>query len=99
MAKTFKLTPKERLELISSSAELLELEAHYGPGGRPPPEHYHPSQEEAFTGVSGVVTARVNGVERTIGPGETVTIPAGASHVFWNPGSEEAVVKWQVRPA
>ncbi len=99
MAKTFRLTPKERLELISSSSELLELEAHYGPGGSPPPEHFHPSQEETFTGITGTVTARVDGVERTIAPGETVTIPAGTRHAFWNPGSEEAVLKWEVRPA
>jgi quercetin dioxygenase-like cupin family protein len=103
MAKTFRLTPKEHLTLVTSSAdsngELLALEAHYGPGGSPPPAHYHPSQEETFTGVSGTVTARISGVERTIGPGETVTIPAGTNHAFWNPGSEEAVLTWEVRPA
>lgn len=103
MAKTFTLTPNERLEVVTSSAdsngELLVLEAHYGPGGKAPPEHYHPSQEETFTGVSGTVTARISGTERTLGPDERVTIPAGTKHAFWNPGGQEAILKWEVRPA
>lgn len=100
---TLKLTPKERLTITTSAAdsggELLAMEARYGPGGSPPPEHYHPSQEELFTGVTGTVTARIAGVERSIGPGETVTIPAGTSHAFWNPGTEPATLRWEVRPA
>ena len=76
-----------------------------GHGGRvrtrryPPPEHYHPTQEETFTGLSGTVTARIGGVERTIRPGEMVTIPAGTKHAFWNPDTEPATIKWEVRPA
>jgi hypothetical protein len=75
------------------------MEAHYGPAGRPPPGHHHPRREERFTGVSGTVAARVAGVERTIGPGDQLTIPAGVNHAFWNPGGEEAVLRWEVRPA
>jgi quercetin dioxygenase-like cupin family protein len=97
------LTPRERLVLITTTAEsngeLLAMQAHYGPAGRPPPEHYHPRQEERFTGVGGTVTARVDGIERTIGPGDQLTIPAGVNHAFWNPGGEEAVLRWEVRPA
>lgn len=106
MAKTgdtFTLSPKERLTITSSAAdsggELLAMEAQYAPGGSPPPEHYHPTQEETFTGVSGTVTARIGGVERRIGPGEMVTIRAGTRHAFWNPGTEPATIKWEVRPA
>jgi quercetin dioxygenase-like cupin family protein len=106
MAKTgdtFTLSPKERLTITGSAAdsggELLAMEAQYAPGGSPPPEHYHPAQEETFTGVSGTVTARIGGVERAIGPGDVVTIPAGTKHAFWNPGSESATIKWEVRPA
>jgi len=49
--------------------------------------------------VRGTVTARVGDVERTVGPGEELVIPPGVDHTFWNPGGEEAVVRWQVRPA
>lgn len=100
---TFTLSPKERLTITSSAADsgggLLAMEAQYAPGGSPPPEHYHPTQEETFTGVSGTVTARIGGVERTIEPGEIVTIPAGTKHAFWNPGTETATITWEVRPA
>lgn len=100
---TIALTANERLTLTTTTAdsngELLAMEARYAPAGRPPPEHYHPSQEERFTGVSGTLTARINGVERAIGPGDVVTIPAKVRHAFWNPGSEEAVLTWEVRPA
>ncbi|HEY3943793.1 MAG TPA: cupin domain-containing protein [Solirubrobacteraceae bacterium] len=106
MAKTgdtFTLSPKERLTITSSAAdsggEVLAMEAQYAPGGSPPPEHYHPTQEETFTGVSGTVTARIGGVERRIGPGEMVTIRARTKHAFWNPGTELATIKWEVRPA
>ena len=64
MAKTgdtLTLSPKERLTITSSAAdsggEPLAMQAQYAPGGSPPPEHYHPTQEETFTGVSGTVTA------------------------------------------
>ena len=106
MAKTgdtFTLSPKERLTITTSAAdsggELLAMEAQYAPGGSPPPEHYHPAQEETFTGVRGTVTARVGGVERTISSGDRVTIPAGTKHAFWNPGTKPATIKWEVRPA
>jgi quercetin dioxygenase-like cupin family protein len=96
---TLRLTATEWLVIETSTADLLAMEAHYGPGAKPPPAHHHPAQEERFTGISGTVRARIDGVERTIGPGETVTIPPGANHSFWNPSSEEAVLTWEVRPA
>lgn len=100
---TLTLTPKEHLTIVTSAAdsggELLAMEANYGPGGSSPPEHYHPNQEETFSGISGTVTARIAGVERSIGPGEKVTIPAGTKHAFWNPGTEPATINWEVRPA
>ena len=33
---------------------------------------------------------RVHGKECDVGPGESITIPAGAPHHFWNPGDEDA---------
>ncbi len=103
MGDKLEMTPHEWLIVTTTTAdsggELLAMEAHYAPGGQPPPAHHHPSQEERFTGISGTVTARIDGAQRTIAPGETVTIPPGADHSFWNPSSEEAVLRWEVRPA
>jgi quercetin dioxygenase-like cupin family protein len=96
---TIDITPSERLTILTSSEELLAMEARYAPSRAKPPEHYHPSQEETFTGISGTIKVRVDGVERTLGPGETLTIAPGSRHAFWNSGSEPATVRWEVRPA
>ena len=72
-------TPGERRVVVTTTAEsngeLLATEAHYVPAGRPGSEHYRPSPRGAVHGVGGAVTGRVAGVERTIGPGDQLTIP------------------------
>jgi quercetin dioxygenase-like cupin family protein len=88
-----------RISAADSGGELLELEAVYAPGGEPPPEHYHPAQEERFEALEGSVRVRLDGRERELGGGETLVVPPRARHTFWNPGAEPARVLWQVRPA
>jgi hypothetical protein len=41
----------------------------------------------------------VNGVQRRVSPGETLTIPAGTPHYFVVDGEEEAVSIQEFRPA
>jgi quercetin dioxygenase-like cupin family protein len=93
----------ERIVFVRTAAdtagEVLEMEAHYSPGRRPPPEHYHPHQEERFTGIQGTVTARIRGIERTLAPGDEVAVAPGVKHTFWNAGTKEARLRWEVRPA
>lgn len=88
-----------RTPAADSGGELLELEAVYPPGGKAPPEHYHPAQEERFEAVEGSVHVRLDGRERELGRGETLVVPPRARHTFWNPGAEPARLLWQVRPA
>jgi mannose-6-phosphate isomerase-like protein (cupin superfamily) len=99
MPETLKLTKSESVTIRRSSAELLEVEAGYGPGGRPPPAHFHPSQDEHFEILEGTLQAKVAGEERELGPGDTLDIHRGTSHQMWNPGEQEARVIWQTRPA
>lgn len=54
-----------------------------------PPPHVHPASE-TFHGVEGELTLVVGGEARTLGPGETATVPAGREHTFRN-GSDETV--------
>jgi quercetin dioxygenase-like cupin family protein len=72
----------------------------YNPPSPPlEPEHVHPFQESGVRVNSGFLRFRINGEERSVGPGESVTIPAGVPHHFWNDGHEEAhSVQW-FRPA
>ncbi|MEA2375274.1 MAG: hypothetical protein QOD53_1737 [Thermoleophilaceae bacterium] len=99
MTDTLKLTPHETLTIRRSTAEVLEVEASYGPGGKPPPPHLHPKQDERFEVLAGTLSARVDGVERELVAGEVLDIPAGTPHQMWNGSSEGTSVRWETRPA
>lgn len=99
MPDILKLTPSESLEVRSSTPEALEVEATYGPGGSPPPRHFHPAQDEHFEVLSGSIRTRVEGEERDLSPGETIDIGRGRAHQMWNPGAEPARVSWRTSPA
>ena len=96
--ETLKLTPSESLTVRKSTHEVLEVEALYGPGGEPPPAHYHPAHEERFEVLEGSVHARVDGEERVLRQGDTLTLPQGAVHQMWNPGGDAARVSWKSLP-
>ena len=98
MTDTLKLTPHETLTIVRSDPEVLEVEASYGAGGKPPPPHLHPSQDERFEVLAGTLSARVDGVERELVAGEVLEIPAGTPHQMWNGSSEGARVRWETRP-
>src|SRR4051812_1416394 len=97
---TYELGSHERVTVVRQTPELLELEATYDPGGSAPPAHFHPGQDEHFEVLSGSVRVRTSDAgERELAAGETIDVPRGTVHQFWNGGSETAVVRWQVRPA
>jgi quercetin dioxygenase-like cupin family protein len=99
VSDTLKLTPSESITIRRSEPDVLEVEAVYGPAGKPPPAHLHPEQDEHFQVLDGALTARVAGEERTLGPGETIDIPRGTPHQMWNASSAETRVRWETRPA
>ncbi len=82
-----------------TGGELLEIECHHEAHGPAEPEHTHPYQETRFEVLAGSVRFRIDGNERSAGPGEVVTIPAGAAHFFWNDGQETARYIQEFRPA
>ena len=67
--------------------------------GHVPGAHVHPAQEERFEIVSGTMKFRMNGKKIVAGPGDVVTVPAGARHKFSNGGDEPVEVRVEVRPA
>jgi quercetin dioxygenase-like cupin family protein len=93
------LNEHESLRITRQTPEELEVEATWGPGGKPPPPHLHPSQDEEFVVQSGRLTAWVDGEERTLEPGATLLISRGTPHKMWNPGHEAATALWRTRPA
>ena len=94
---------KERLIFRRTAAEtggaLLEMDAHYAPGGQYPPDHFHPRQDEHFAVLAGEVQVRIAGQERTYRAGESFDVPRGTVHSMRNGGDTPASVRWQTRPA
>jgi len=77
----------------------LVVDLHLRPGGGMTGRHYHPILRERFTVVSGTITFTLGSVQRVAASGETIDIPAGAVHDFWNSGDSEAVARVEVEPA
>lgn len=99
MTDTFQLTPSESVRVLRSDAEAIEVEGTWGPGGSPPPKHFHPAQDERFEVLEGVLTARVGEERRELRPGDVLEIPRGAVHQMWNASGEPARALWRTCPA
>lgn len=54
--------------------------------GQRHPNHYHKRKEETFQVLSGILEAEVEGRRRTLYPGDTIVVPQGVWHSFWNDG-------------
>jgi quercetin dioxygenase-like cupin family protein len=75
------------------------IDLHLRPGGGMVGRHYHPSIHEQFKVIKGQASYTLNGVEQTAEPGQTVDIPPGTLHSFWNSGSSEGLIRFDVQPA
>lgn len=82
-----------------TGGEAVVFETFVQPDGFVAAAHVHPKQEERFAVVSGTLGLEVGGEETVAGPGETLTIPAGTPHRFWNAGDDEVRFRCEVRPA
>jgi mannose-6-phosphate isomerase-like protein (cupin superfamily) len=93
----------EKMEFLATAqdtaGELVAARVTAAVGRPAPPEHEHPKLEETFhveRGRMGYVSGRARRVAEL---GETVVIPPGTRHTFWNAGEEPLVVLAEVRPA
>jgi mannose-6-phosphate isomerase-like protein (cupin superfamily) len=82
-----------------TDGELLRIETVNPPSPVAEPMHVHPRQVTSARVVSGVLHFLVAGREHEVGPNETITIPAGKHHRFWNDGNTDAVAIQEARPA
>src|SRR5919106_6254747 len=94
---------RERLTFLATrqetNGELLRFEHIFGPGGFVPAAHLHPQQEERFEVLSGSPRFRIGDEEWAAGPWETLVVPPGIPHTWWNAGENETRVIVEVRPA
>lgn len=78
---------------------LLQMESFHPAHNAAEPEHIHPFQESRCQVLSGKLRFRINGLEQTVKPGETVIIPPGVPHYFSNDGDMETQAIQEFRPA
>lgn len=89
----------QRMEFITERPDLLEIDTVNPPTAVREPVHVHPRQESGARVTAGTLRFEIDGVERTVGAGESITIPANTPHRFWNDGAGDAhAVQW-FRPA
>ena len=95
-----KLGPTARISIVRSDADELEVEATYAAGSQPPPNHFHPAQDEEFEILQGSMQVRIGGgPEKTLREGETLEVPRGTQHTMWNGADVPARTRWITRPA
>ncbi len=82
-----------------TGGELLQVDWIGSPGWTTGPDHVHPIQEERFEVLSGRLGLRVDGTERVLGEGETLTAPAGSAHAAWNADDDTVHALVDFRPA
>ena len=73
-----------------TNGRLLEIESFNPKSDMREPIHMHPKQESSAKVISGKLHFLVNGQEKIVAAGETIVIPAGAPHCFWNDDDIEA---------
>lgn len=73
--RTFVLAGKEQGISCSSSLSLLEP-------GAGAPLHFHPEDDEIIIVTEGTLEFRLGAERQIVGPGHTISIPAGTPHGF-----------------
>lgn len=79
-------------DTVGAESHVLGLTV-FPPGSRHHP-HRHPNAEEAQFLIKGSGIARVGDTELEQSAGDTVYVPRGATHGFWNNTDEETVMIW-----
>ena len=77
----------------------MEGELWLQPGAAVLGEHVHSALTETFAVVEGKVGYTLDGVEGVAGPDETLRIPVGARHDWWNAGDGRAHVRFALDSA
>jgi hypothetical protein len=89
----------ETLYVLESNPWVFKFEFRLKPNGAIGGEHFHPSQEQTITVVSGELHYKISKKTKVLRAGESVTIPARTSHFQSNPTDQEVVAIEEHRPA
>ena len=89
----------ERIEFLERSPGLLVMDATWPRPGQRAVEHLHPGMEETWHVLEGRAAFRIDGVESTAEPGESVVAAPGVRHLAWNPTEGPVRLRIEMRPA
>lgn len=96
---TIRLSESQTLTVQGRQPDSLELESIWTTTPKPPPMHWHPSQDEEFEVLEGELTVRLGrGTARTLAAGERLTIPARTPHCMWNATPATTRASWRITP-
>jgi mannose-6-phosphate isomerase-like protein (cupin superfamily) len=77
---------------------LLEIRGTLPAHREGPPLHIHHLEDEEGTVEAGTLSAEVGGRRIDAGPGQSVRLPRGVPHRWWNQGDEPLAFEGHVRP-
>ncbi|TLS51737.1 cupin domain-containing protein [Paenibacillus antri] len=93
---------KDRVTFLTTAAEsegaYEYVKVELAPGGGNG-LHYHRTYSERFEAVEGELHLEVDGLLRSLRPGESATAPPGTKHRFFNPGPDPIVFHTKIEPA
>jgi len=95
--KTWNVLGHTYLAKVESSSSFAWLSLD--PTGTGVPPHVHPSQDEHIFIMEGVYTLYLDGDWTTAGPGDTVRMPMGLPHAYYNKGETPGKSLFWVSPA
>src|SRR5262249_40937532 len=72
-----------------TGGKYLELSMAVLPKGLAAANHVHPNQDELFTIRKGTLKIQINNEVRLVFPGQSITVPKGTPHQWWNPSETE----------
>ncbi|HWM92216.1 MAG TPA: cupin domain-containing protein [Thermoanaerobaculia bacterium] len=87
-----------RLGTQETGGERLIADIYARPGAAVPGEHVHPSVDETFTILKGRVGFSIDGRKSIAEAGQTLHVPRGVVHGWWNAGDGEAHIVVEVTP-
>ena len=82
----------------SSTCRACGVRALAVPGAAVPGAHLHPGQEECFEVLDGVMGYRRDAHRGELRAGESVTVPPGVVHDWWNAGDRDLRARVTVMP-
>jgi quercetin dioxygenase-like cupin family protein len=77
---------------------VLELRGTLPPHQEGPPLHIHHLEDEEGLVTAGSLSAQVGGQRVVAGPGQTVQLPRGVPHRWWNDGEQLLAFEGRTRP-